>query len=105
MAELKVPPPAARYLKKLKDKKLKAMYKAAIDTILENPFAGEEKTGDLQGIRGFDIYYDRTNHELAYTVEEIRKPDSGETEIVVVIMAGTRENFYDELKRYWPRRY
>ena len=38
--------------------------------------------------------YNKTNYELAYTVEY-----EGE-KIIVVVMAGTRENFYDELKRY-----
>ena len=27
--------------------------------------------------------------------------EDGVPEVVVVILAGTRENFYDELKRYW----
>ena len=40
------------------------------------------------------IYYNKTNYELAYTIERV-----GE-ELVVVVMAGTRENFYDQLKRY-----
>ena len=55
---------------------------------------GEPKTGDLAGLYGYDIYYNKTNYELAYTVEY-----EGE-KIIVVVMAGTRENFYDELKRY-----
>lgn len=54
----------------------------------------EAKTGDLAGVFGYDIYYNKTNYELAYTVEYVND------KIVVVIMAGTRENFYDELKRY-----
>ena len=95
MAELRILPPAAKFLKKLKDKKLKKLYQEAIDEILENPQIGEEKTGDLKGVRGYDIYYNKINYELAYTVEYV------EDEIVVVIMAGTRENFYDQLKRYW----
>ncbi len=101
MAELRVLPPAARFLKKLKDKKLKLLYREAIDAILEDPSIGKEKTGDLKGIRGYDIYYNRTNYELAYTVEYIRTEGSETPELVVVIMAGTRENFYDELKTYW----
>ena len=66
MTELRVLPPAAKFLKKLKDNKLKLLYKDAIDAILENPTIGEEKTGDLKGVRGYDIYYNRTNYELAY---------------------------------------
>ena len=98
MARLVVLPPAAKYLKKLKDKKLKSLFQDAIDMILQNPEIAEEKTGDLKGIRSYDIYYNRINYELAYTVECIEH--DGVEEQVVVIMAGTRENFYDELKRY-----
>ena len=99
MTELRFLPPAAKFLKKLKDKRLKKLYKDAIDAIMEDPGIGSEKTGDLAGIRGYDIYYQKTNYELAYTVEYIQNND-GEKQAVIVIMAGTRENFYDELKRY-----
>lgn len=94
MAQLRILPPAAKFLKKLKDKRLKALYQEAIDKILEDHTVGEDKTGDLAGVFGYDIYYNKTNYELAYTVEYV------EDKVVVVIMAGTRENFYDELKRY-----
>ncbi len=46
-------------------------------------------------------YGNRTNYELAYTVEYRQNEDNGETEIVVVVLVGTRENFYEQLKRYW----
>lgn len=94
MYEIRFLPPAAKYLKKIKDKKLKELYKNAIDKIREDYTVGELKTGDLSGIYSMDIFYNKTNYELAYTVEY------KESEIVVVIMAGTRENFYEELKRY-----
>ncbi len=100
MAELRVLPPANRYLKKLKDKQLKKLYQNAIDEILKDPSIGEDKHGDLEGVKGYDIYYNKTNYELAYTVEYVKNED-GELEVVVVILAGTRENFYEELKRYW----
>ena len=58
---------------------------------------GELKAGDLAGVYDYDIYYNKTNYELAYTIERI------DGELVVVVMAGTRENFYDELKRYIKR--
>lgn len=95
MTEVKILPPAAKYLKKLKDNKLKKLYEDAIKAIVENPLLGEEKKGDLRGIRGYDIYYNKTNYELAYTVEYIQDT------VVVIVMAGTRENFYEQLKRYW----
>lgn len=96
MAELRILPPAAKFLKKIKDRRLKQCYQDAIDAILANPSLGKEKSGDLNGIRCYDIYYGRTNYELAYTVEQVLREDTGEHEIIVVIMAGTRENFYDE---------
>lgn len=94
MTEVKFLPPAAKFLKKLKDKKLKALYQEAIDKICEDHLAGELKTGDLAGVYGYDIYYNKTNYELAYTVEYV------EDKVIVVIMAGTRDNFYDQLKQY-----
>lgn len=101
MAELRVLPPDAKFLKKLKDKKLKELYKKAIDAIQQDPTIGEEKTGDLKGVRGYDIYYRRINYELAYTVEYAQVKGKDVPEVVVVILAGTRENFYDQLKHYW----
>ena len=97
---LRILPPAAKYLKKIKDKRLKKLYQDAIDAILENPFIGEEKIGDLKGIRGYDIFYNKPNYELAYTIEYLEVEGKDEPEMIVVIMAGTRENFYDQLKRY-----
>ncbi len=97
MAKVRFLPPAAKYLKKLKDKKLKKLYQDAVDRIAEDPTVGDAKTGDLSGVYGYDIYYNKTNYELAYTVEV------QDGEIVVVLMAGTREIFYDALKRYWNR--
>lgn len=94
MADVRFLPHAAKYLKKLKDKKLKKLYQEAIDEICEDYTVGEAKTGNLSGIYGYDIYYNKTNYELAYRVECV------DNEVIVVIMAGTRENYYDELKRY-----
>lgn len=94
MTDVRFLPPAAKYLKKLKDKKLKTLYQEAIDKIRVDHTIGEPKSGDLSGVFGYDIFYNKTNYELAYTVEY------EDNKIIVVIMAGTRENFYDELKRY-----
>ena len=94
MTEVRFLPPAAKFIKKLKDKKLKLLYQEAIDKIRTNYMVGEAKIGDLSGIYGYDIYYNKTNYELAYTVEY------QEDKIIVIIMAGTKENFYDQLKQY-----
>lgn len=87
-------PPAANFLKKIKEKPLKSAFQKAIDDIIQNPYSGDPKTGDLSGVYCFDVFYNKTNYEIAYTIIE----ENDKT--VVVIPAGTRENFYKELKRY-----
>ena len=94
MTDVRFLPPVAKFIKKLKDKKLKMLYQEAVDKIREDHTVGEAKTGDLSGVYGYDIYYNKTNYELAYTLEYL------ENKVIVVIMAGTRENFYDQLKQY-----
>lgn len=91
MTEVRFLPPAAKFIKELKDKKLKMLYQEAVDKVREDYTVGEAKTGALSGVYGYDIYYNKTNYELAYTVEYL------EDKVVVVVMAGTRENFYDQL--------
>ncbi|MEW9677583.1 type II toxin-antitoxin system RelE/ParE family toxin [Lentibacillus sp. L22] len=87
--------PAERYFKKLKEKPLKKRFLEKIQEIRLDPYIGELKTGDLAGIYCCDIKYKGINYELAYRLEE-----NQDGELVVVIMAGTRETFYQELKRY-----
>jgi mRNA interferase RelE/StbE len=96
---IKYEPAAAKYLRKLVEKPLKKRYQEAIEAIRADPTIGEMKTGDLAGIYCYDIFYQKTNYEIAYRVEIIIHP-SGERETVVVIIAGARENFYKTLKRY-----
>jgi mRNA-degrading endonuclease RelE of RelBE toxin-antitoxin system len=94
MLKLIVLPPAAHFLKKLKEKTLKDLFQKTVDEILLDPYIGEAKSGDLSGVYCCDIYYNKTNYELAYTLVETPN------ETVVIVLAGTRENFYEELKRY-----
>lgn len=85
---------AEKYLKKIKDKGLKNEFKKAFINIGQNPYIGQMKKGDLAGIYGYDVRYKGTNYEVAYTIieENNRK--------IIVLLAGTRENFYEQLKRY-----
>lgn len=94
MTQVQILPPAAKFLKKIKDKKLKSLYRQAIEMICEDYSIGEEKTGNLAGMYCYDIYYNKTNYELAYRVRQL------DDLTIIVIMAGTRENFYEQLKRY-----
>jgi mRNA interferase RelE/StbE len=95
MHKLIILPHAGKFLKKIKDKSLKSAFQKIIDTIIRNPFIGDPKTGDLSGVYCCDFFYNQTNYEIAYTIIE----GNGKT-VVVIILAGTRENFYTELKKY-----
>lgn len=88
-------PAAKKYLKKVRDENLKRKFRDAVIEIRKDPGIGDPKTGDLAGYMGYDIHYNKINYELAYTVAE---DEIGE--VVVIIMAGTRQNFYEELKKY-----
>lgn len=92
-SKLIILPAAERYFKKIKEKPLKDAFRRAVDEILENPYIGDAKVGDLSGVYCYDIFYGKTNYELAYTI--IKEGDS----VVVVVLAGTRQNFYEALKR------
>jgi mRNA-degrading endonuclease RelE of RelBE toxin-antitoxin system len=47
MLQVRFLPPAAKFIKKLKDKKLKDLYKKAIDEICEDYTMGEEKVSEM----------------------------------------------------------
>ncbi len=88
-------PNVKRYFKKLKDNTLKNRFKESILNIRNNPYSGEAKTGDLKGLYCIDIFHNGINYELAYRISKL---DNGD--FIIIIMAGTRENFYKDLKRY-----
>ena len=94
MYDIRILPPAGRFIKRINEKNLKSLFIDALGKISENPYIGDAKTGDLQGVFGYDIYYNKTNYEIAYNIIDLPQ------KIVTVILVGTRENFYDQLKRY-----
>jgi mRNA interferase RelE/StbE len=86
---------AGKYFRKIQDKHLKEKFREAIKEILADYTVGERKTGDLAGIYRYDVYYNGINYEIAYRL--IKQDD--ET-FIIIIMAGTRENFWREIKKY-----
>jgi hypothetical protein len=94
MHKLIILPQAAKFLKKVKEKPLKSAFHKIIRDIIYNPYIGDPKTGDLSGVYCCDFFYNKTNYEVAYTIIE------GNNKTIVVILAGTRDNFYTELKKY-----
>ncbi|MGG5254812.1 type II toxin-antitoxin system RelE/ParE family toxin [Neobacillus sp. SM06] len=89
-------PGAKSFFKSIrKDKLLLKKFQDAIEALRLDPTLGDSKKGDLSGVSSLDIRYNRTSYELAYFVEEQENGD-----LLLIVMAGTRENFYDELKKY-----
>ena len=74
MTQVQILPPATKFLKKLKDKKLKSLYKEAIEMICEDYSIGEEKTGDLAGMYGYDIYIQNSLEKGSCFMIDIPEP-------------------------------
>ncbi|MBK5970108.1 MULTISPECIES: type II toxin-antitoxin system RelE/ParE family toxin [Thiorhodovibrio] len=62
----------------------------AIRTILADPTSGEEKKGDLAGVRVFKFDCIHQSFLLAYTQDDAR---------CTLLSLGPHENFYRDLKR------
>lgn len=99
MYEIKYTTGARKYFQKLqkRDKNLlKKMNAAITEDISLSPYeAGVPKKGDLSGIYGYDVYHQGSNYEIAYRIDT-----DHDGNIILIILAGSRENFYDQLKRY-----
>jgi len=94
MYEIRFTGAAEKYLKKVNEKGLKKAFCEALERISGDPYVGELKSGDLTGVYCYDVHYSKTNYEIAYRIYD------KDGQMVVVVLVGTRENFYDELKRY-----
>ena len=75
------------------EKNLLIAFKNAINLLKLDPYIGSPKIGELRGVYGLDVKYSEVNYELAYRIYE------EDEKLVVVILAGTRENFHEELKQ------
>ncbi len=89
-------PGVRSYFKSIKkDKPLLGKFQEVIKALQLDPSLGDAKSGDLFGVSSFEIRHNETSYELAYIIEE---QENGE--LLLIILAGTRENFYDELKKH-----
>lgn len=91
MYEVIVPKSVIKEMKKLGKPVVQKM-KKAIGDIAENPYLGEPLKGDLADIRKWVIIDQGFQYRIAYEIYEDRVE-------VKIIRIGTRENFYEELKR------
>lgn len=83
-----------KYLKKVKNRQLKQKFLDVIyDDIADDPYSGSAKKGDLRGYYAYAFRFNKVAYRIAYTIDN-------EGSIVIILLAGSREQFYDELKRY-----
>ena len=80
----------SRKIKKL-SKKQKSDLDKAILKIIENPFLGQEKKGDLIGVYVYKFKSSTQQLLLAYEWDEDTR---------TLLMIGVHENFYKDLKNY-----
>jgi mRNA-degrading endonuclease RelE of RelBE toxin-antitoxin system len=77
-------------------KKLPAANRVVVDgairTIMENPYCGEAKVGDLAGVRVFKFRMVQQLMLLAYSYED-------DTVTLTLLALGAHENFYRDLKK------
>lgn len=80
----------ARQVKKLHSNQKKAL-DSAIEVLNADPLVGEMKKGDLNGIRVYKFKMVGQLALLAYQIEN--------DELLILLMLGSHENFYRELKK------
>jgi mRNA-degrading endonuclease RelE of RelBE toxin-antitoxin system len=65
-----------------------------LERLVQDPFCGSHKVGNLEGVRGHGFYFGGTAYRIAYLI------DGGKL-VILVIMVGTREGFWEKLSRTW----
>ena len=80
----------SRKIKKL-SKKQKTDLDKAVRKIIENPFIGQEKRGDLIGVYVYKFKSSTQQLLLAYEWDEDSR---------TLLMIGVHENFYKDLKNF-----
>lgn len=88
--ELLLTPAFARQIKKL-HKNQKASLDKALHQLVKNPYLGDAKTADLEGIYVLKFMINRQKWLLAY---RLISEDS-----LKLLLVGPHENFYRELKK------
>lgn len=76
-----------------------------VDEVLERPYDGEAKVGDLLGFYVWKFKFNRQEYLIAYfpPPEEVAETvDDLEIEFLVIdfYKVGSHENFYEDLKHY-----
>jgi addiction module RelE/StbE family toxin len=91
MYKLLISNQAKKDLKRLDKPVIKAVL-SILEDIAENPHVGEPLRGNLSHLKKWSFHHLGIDYRIAYQIFE----DHIEVKIMQI---GTRENFYDELKR------
>jgi mRNA-degrading endonuclease RelE of RelBE toxin-antitoxin system len=83
--------PAFRKFVKKQNRAFQLAIEDEVYEVLKTPHAGEQKKGDLAGLRARKFKFHGQEYLMAYTIQG---------RDVVFYMIGTHENFYRELKSY-----
>jgi len=79
-------------LKKFSGDVVKEIETVHFRNIREYPFQADELGYIFKGLRSYHFHHKGTSYRIVYEIFE-------EDELIVVIMIGSRENFYEKLKR------
>lgn len=93
MIALQISTHARKYLKRVKDQVLAQKLYDGLRFIQVHGECGQQKRGDLAGVYCIDIYHVGTNYEIAYDFTDATQST------VRILLIGTRENFYRELRK------
>lgn len=91
MFQLYISNQAKKDIKRL-DKPVIKKLVSVLEEIAENPFLGEPLKGELSHLKKWKLIHFGVEYRIAYLIIEDRVE-------VRVLQVGTRENFYNELKR------
>lgn len=81
-----------KVLKKIKNKQLKQKFIDKIyNDIAITPYSGTAKKGDLVGIYAVGFNYAKVSYRIAYKIDQ-------DEVIVIILLIGSHENFYQKLK-------
>ena len=83
--------PAFRKFVKKQSRAFQLAIEDEVFEVLKAPRSGEQKKGDLAGLRVHTFKFHGQEYLVAYTIE---------ARGIVFYMVGTHENFYRELKSY-----
>ena len=92
MYELIIPRSVEKDIRKLPRQLQKIIASEPLESIKSEPHQGKFLRGKSRGLRKYTFFYKGTEYRIVYRVSETAKS-------AILIMVGSRENFYERLER------